>query len=49
MVVASNIREKMQSIGYMAAPGAPEECDRILRKEIESATQLVAAAGLRAM
>ena len=44
-----DIREKMQSIGYIAAPSTPEECDRTLRKQIESLTQLVKQAGLRAM
>jgi tripartite-type tricarboxylate transporter receptor subunit TctC len=43
-----DIREKMQSIGYVAAPSTPEECDRIVRAQIESLTKMVKLAGLRA-
>ena len=42
------MKERMQSIGFVAAPGGPEEYDRILRAQIESMSRLVRDAGLRA-
>ena len=42
-----DIKERMQGIGFVAAPGTPEECNRILRAQIETLTRLVADAGLR--
>ncbi len=42
------MKERMHSIGYVAAPGGPEEYDKILRAQIESMARLVRDAGLRA-
>jgi tripartite-type tricarboxylate transporter receptor subunit TctC len=41
------VKERMQAISFVAAPGTPEDCDRILRTQIETLTRLVAEAGLR--
>jgi tripartite-type tricarboxylate transporter receptor subunit TctC len=41
------MKERMQSIGYVPAPGGPAEYDRILRAQIESMAKLVRDAGLR--
>jgi tripartite-type tricarboxylate transporter receptor subunit TctC len=42
-----DIKERMQGIAFVAAPSTPEECNRILRAQIETLTKLVADAGLR--
>jgi tripartite-type tricarboxylate transporter receptor subunit TctC len=42
-----DMKERMQSIGYVAAPGGPEEYGRILRAQIETMSKLVRDAGLR--
>ena len=42
-----DVRERMQAISFVAAPGTPEDCDRILRAQIEAMSRLAAEAGLR--
>ena len=42
------MKERMQNIGYVAAPGGPEEYDKILRGQIEALSKLVRDAGLKA-
>ena len=42
------MKERMQTIGFVATPGGPEEYDKILRGQIESMSRLVRDAGLRA-
>jgi tripartite-type tricarboxylate transporter receptor subunit TctC len=42
-----DVKERLQSIGFVAAPTTPEECNRILRAQIETLSVLVADAGLR--
>jgi tripartite-type tricarboxylate transporter receptor subunit TctC len=41
------MKERMQSIGFVAAPGGPEEYNKILHAQIESMSRLVRDAGLR--
>ncbi len=41
------MKERMQNIGYVAAPGGPEEYDKILRGQIEALSKLVRDAGLK--
>jgi len=41
-------REKLQAIGFVAAPSSPEEYDKILRMQVESMHRLVGDIGLRA-
>ena len=41
------MKERMQSIGYVAAPGGPREYDKILRAQIEAINKLVRDTGLR--
>ncbi|MEQ1775308.1 MAG: tripartite tricarboxylate transporter substrate-binding protein [Burkholderiales bacterium] len=42
------MKERMQSIGYVSAPGGPEEYNKILRAQIETMSKLVRDTGLRA-
>jgi tripartite-type tricarboxylate transporter receptor subunit TctC len=43
-----DVKERLQAIGFVASPSTPEECDRILRAQIETLSQVVRDAGLRA-
>ena len=43
-----DVRERLQSIGYVIMPSTPDEHDKIRRAQIESLTKLVIEAGLRA-
>ena len=43
----SEIRERLQAIGFHIAPSTPEETDRMLRADIQSFSRLVRDAGLR--
>ena len=43
-----DIKERLQGIGYVAAPSTPEEYNKILRAQIEALSKLVGDAGLRA-
>ena len=42
-----DVKERLQGIAYVPAPGTPEECNKILRAQIEMLSRLVADAGLR--
>lgn len=42
-----DVRERIQTIGFVLAPSTPEESDRILRAQIETLTKVVVDAGLR--
>ena len=42
-----DVKERMQGIAFVAAPTTPEECNKILRAQIETLSRLVADAGLR--
>ena len=42
-----DIKERLQAIGFVITPGTPEECDKLLRVQIESLSKLVKDAGLR--
>jgi tripartite-type tricarboxylate transporter receptor subunit TctC len=42
-----DVKERLQGIGFVAAPSTPEECDKILRAQIETLSKLVSDAGLR--
>jgi tripartite-type tricarboxylate transporter receptor subunit TctC len=42
-----DVKERLQGIAYVPAPGTPEECDKILRAQIETLSRLVSDAGLR--
>lgn len=42
-----DVKERLQGISFVAAPTTPEECNRILRAQIETLSVLVADAGLR--
>jgi len=42
-----DVKERMQSISFVAAPSTPEECEKILRAQIETLSKLVSDAGLR--
>jgi tripartite-type tricarboxylate transporter receptor subunit TctC len=42
-----DVRERLQGIGFVSTPGTPEECDKILRAQVETLTKLVRDAGLR--
>jgi tripartite-type tricarboxylate transporter receptor subunit TctC len=42
-----DVRERLQSLGFYIEPTTPEEYDRILRRQIESMTQLAREVGLR--
>ena len=42
-----DIRERLQSIGYVSAPTTPEEHDKITREQIETLSRLGRDAGLR--
>jgi tripartite-type tricarboxylate transporter receptor subunit TctC len=42
-----DVKERLQGIGYVPAPGTPEECNKILRAQIETLSRLVRDAGLR--
>ena len=42
-----DIKERLQAIGFVITPSTPEECDKILRAQIESLSKLVRDAGLR--
>lgn len=41
------MKERMQTIGFVATPGGPEEYDKILRAQIVAMSRLVRDAGLR--
>ena len=43
-----DVKERVQSISYVAAPSTPEEYDKILRAQLEGLNKLVRDAGLRA-
>src|SRR5262249_29518118 len=43
-----DIKEKLQSYDFVAAPNSPEEHDRVLRADIETFAGVVRLAGLRA-
>ena len=42
-----DIKERLQAIGFVITPSTPEECDKILRAQIESLSKLVRDAGLQ--
>jgi tripartite-type tricarboxylate transporter receptor subunit TctC len=42
-----DVKERLQGIAYVPAPGTPEECNKILRAQIETLSRLVSDAGLR--
>jgi len=42
-----DVRERLQAIGFVAAPSKPEEYSRILRAQLEALSRLVSEAGLR--
>jgi tripartite-type tricarboxylate transporter receptor subunit TctC len=42
-----DVKERLQGIGYVSAPSTPEECNKILRAQIETLSRLVRDAGLR--
>src|SRR5262249_23854779 len=42
-----DVRERLQGIGFAAAPGTPDECSKILRAQIETLSKLVQDAGLK--
>jgi tripartite-type tricarboxylate transporter receptor subunit TctC len=42
-----DIKERLQAIGFVITPSTPEECDKILRVQVESLSKLVRDAGLR--
>ena len=44
----SEVRERLKNFDYMLAPTTPEALDKIIRTDIETFTELVARAGLRA-
>jgi tripartite-type tricarboxylate transporter receptor subunit TctC len=44
----SDVKERMQAMGFVPAPTTPEEFDRILRNLIATFSKVVVAAGLRA-
>jgi tripartite-type tricarboxylate transporter receptor subunit TctC len=43
----ADIKERLQSMGYIAAPSTPEELDKIVREQIETLSKLGRDAGLR--
>ena len=43
-----DVKERVQSIGFVAAPTTPDECNNILRSQLETLSTLVSDAGLRA-
>lgn len=43
----ADVKERLQAISFVAAPTTPEECNKILRAQIETLSALVADAGLR--
>ena len=42
-----DVKERLQAISFVAAASTPEECNRILRAQIETLSALVTDAGLR--
>ena len=42
-----DIKERLQGIGFVTTPSTPEECDKILRAQVEMVSKLVSDAGLR--
>jgi tripartite-type tricarboxylate transporter receptor subunit TctC len=42
-----DVKERLQGISFVTAPSTPEECNRILRAQIETLSALVVDAGLR--
>jgi tripartite-type tricarboxylate transporter receptor subunit TctC len=42
-----DVKERLQSISFVAAPSTPEEYNKILRGQIETLSRLVTDAGLR--
>ena len=42
-----DIKERLQTISYISAPGTPEAYDKILREQLETVSRLVRDAGLR--
>lgn len=47
LVDLPDVKERLDSIGFVRAPSTPEECDKILRAQIETLSKLVSDAGLR--
>jgi tripartite-type tricarboxylate transporter receptor subunit TctC len=43
----ADVKDRLQSISFVLAPSTPEECNQILRSQIETLSVLVADAGLR--
>jgi tripartite-type tricarboxylate transporter receptor subunit TctC len=43
----ADVKERLQSISFVAATTTPEECNKILKAQIETLSALVADAGLR--
>ena len=43
----TDIKERLQRMGYIPAPTRPEELDKILREQIETLSKLVSDVGLR--
>jgi len=43
-----DVKERLQTMGFVPAPTTPEEFDKILRADIENFSRLVRLAGLRA-
>ncbi len=41
------MRERMQLIGFVGAPGGPDDYTRVLRAQIDTMATLVRDAGLR--
>ena len=48
MLDLPDVKERLQAIAFVTAPSTPEECDRIVRAQIETLAQVVRDAGLRA-
>lgn len=44
---SADVKERFQAISFVMSPSTPEECDRILRTQIETLSQVVRDAGLR--
>jgi tripartite-type tricarboxylate transporter receptor subunit TctC len=42
-----DVKERLQGISFVATPSTPEECNKILRAQIETLSTLVADAGLK--
>ena len=42
-----DVKERMQAIAFVAAPSTPEECNGIVRAQLEMLSKLVVEAGLK--